>query len=803
MKIKNNLSIILSSMLLSIISACGSGSTNNTPENNSNSTNVIHVDTNQQKDTPLSLKIKSLKENGFSTNNCFVLQPISQGKNYKVDLTTNQWYSTLQLSYTIKNNCDTAQNGDIVALLKGFKINNTNNTITPSYTNQTGNPWYSNIYTTQLDQNNDYSITMLAPSCTGNYCDWTKIPANSTKTFSLTYSINGPISNYSIDSLSLDNNPIPPIVESGKINLNLDTSNIQDICNQNHCNFIINYSSNGFESSINYDNKTNKYMIEGLNVGKYKFSITNLESNISVELNPSIVDVSPNNTSNETILFKKTQPSTISLTIKLKDIDDKDITTSLKPILQLIDDTNSKYNNNCIINIGNSCTFNNINPGDNYHINLQGVANASAGNYYTYNIESFVLNNSTTKEISYNKLTNNLQSVTFNVNGLESNADKPNVIFTENDDINNFIYTKNQLNSGTYTFVIGHNIAINPTDTPNNYTFESVTPNLIYVNDNQQQVVVTYSKNSPTPPTPPKVHKVYSIFWCGFSGNFCGQSNNTKDDVYNSATNVILAFGNSNPDGSISIDTDNMPTTLIQKWHNDKKNVLISIGGQNGNWQNIFNNFDNFTNSIITIIKDNNLDGVDLDIEAYNTDPEQIATDINTLRAKLNNSFLNQHKLIIISPEDVTVSKENIKPTAGQAWNYMMPTINNAIDSIDYIQPQFYNNNGESSSDNGTHLYIEKMYKIWVENNDYVTNYHYKGIPQEKLIIGLLSSTNASLQGNIYYIKPSEIEIAFNNLTNQGYNIGGFMIWDSHWDTTNQDGAYAVSTEITKLLFKE
>ena len=43
-----------------------------------------------------------------------------------------------------------------------------------------------------------------------------------------------------------------------------------------------------------------------------------------------------------------------------------------------------------------------------------------------------------------------------------------------------------------------------------------------------------------------------SMFYCGFGNDFCGQSSN--DDVNKVATNVILAFVNTNTDGTVTLD---------------------------------------------------------------------------------------------------------------------------------------------------------------------------------------------------------------------------------------------------------
>jgi hypothetical protein len=69
-------------------------------------------------------------------------------------------------------------------------------------------------------------------------------------------------------------------------------------------------------------------------------------------------------------------------------------------------------------------------------------------------------------------------------------------------------------------------------------------------------------KPKPKPPTPtPSNTKVtpaagashvLSMFYCGFSGDYCGQSN--TDDVNPKSSIVILAFINTQSDGSVIMD---------------------------------------------------------------------------------------------------------------------------------------------------------------------------------------------------------------------------------------------------------
>lgn len=70
---------------------------------------------------------------------------------------------------------------------------------------------------------------------------------------------------------------------------------------------------------------------------------------------------------------------------------------------------------------------------------------------------------------------------------------------------------------------------------------------------------------------------IVSIFYCGFSGSFCGQS--TTDDVNPKAKFVVLAFANTQTDGKVITDDDHFPTALVTNWKKNGKKVFISVGG--------------------------------------------------------------------------------------------------------------------------------------------------------------------------------------------------------------------------------
>ncbi len=180
-----------------------------------------------------------------------------------------------------------------------------------------------------------------------------------------------------------------------------------------------------------------------------------------------------------------------------------------------------------------------------------------------------------------------------------------------------------------------------------------------------------------------------SIFYCGFGGDYCGQSN--TDDVNPAATIVILAFANTQADGSVKVDEANFPQAPFNSWKASGKKVLISVGGQNGNWNYVFassSSIDKFVSSLSSVVQRLNLDGVDLDIESFDASPKTVANTIIKLKTALGS------RLLVVSPQCgcvyQCVSVPNVD-TGGNYYNYFVPIIRLADAYIDYYQPQAYN----------------------------------------------------------------------------------------------------------------
>jgi chitinase len=153
------------------------------------------------------------------------------------------------------------------------------------------------------------------------------------------------------------------------------------------------------------------------------------------------------------------------------------------------------------------------------------------------------------------------------------------------------------------------------------------------------------------------------------------------------------------------------------------------------------------------------------------------------------------NKLIIVSPEDVAVYQGSTVPNpdvGGNAFNYFVPIINLADSSIDYYQPQAYNNwyDGEIG---GSLIYLQDVYENWRNLQGAgqwdVPLANFTGVDGNKLLVGLMASQSAGGAG--YYATPDTISQFKDWLAAKGYPLKGFMLWDSHWDAVN---SYAIST---------
>lgn len=293
--------------------------------------------------------------------------------------------------------------------------------------------------------------------------------------------------------------------------------------------------------------------------------------------------------------------------------------------------------------------------------------------------------------------------------------------------------------------------------------------------------------------------KVLGEYWCGFSGSYCGQS--TGNDVNAAATHVIMAFANTNQNGSIAVDSD-FPTALVQSWQNAGKVVTLSVGGENVSWTTVFANTNTFALSVQQAVAQYGLNGVDLDIENGTATPQQVADAINLLR-----QYLGESAVVTIAPQNVGVA-QNVpsvpSATASNgvgAWNFFVPVLQNSLNSLSLVYQQDYNN-GCGSMSSVSSQYFECSYVSWANlaNGSAVTGGNqiagFVGVPVSKLIVGTIASSSAG--GASYYGGMTPIQSFYTAMpTSYGITPRGFMFWDSYWDSLNN---YTISNGISTML---
>ncbi|KRX04108.1 Glycoside hydrolase, superfamily [Pseudocohnilembus persalinus] len=284
-------------------------------------------------------------------------------------------------------------------------------------------------------------------------------------------------------------------------------------------------------------------------------------------------------------------------------------------------------------------------------------------------------------------------------------------------------------------------------------------------------------------------NKVLSIYWCGFSSGFCGQS--STDDVYFQATHVIMAYGKISSSGSLSTGTFNSNISgLISQWKSEGKKVLLSFGGPDTDISQAFTSASTLASQINTILNNNNLDGVDFEIKTYNQTPQQIINALSTYRNVLGSS-----KEIILTTEAIGVVPSNFIPIPGNNQvaenNFMVPVIRGST-NYNYVQVLTYGK-VYLTAPAGTSEYIEVVYKSWLNDNPNYQIPNFNGIPESKLIIGVLSSFSTDPANSAFYVTPFSLRTAFSNLFDDNYNPKGINIWNSNNDAA-LDNSIAISS---------
>lgn len=281
---------------------------------------------------------------------------------------------------------------------------------------------------------------------------------------------------------------------------------------------------------------------------------------------------------------------------------------------------------------------------------------------------------------------------------------------------------------------------------------------------------------------------ILSVAYCGFGGNYCGESIN--DDVYSRATHVLLAYAVVAPNGAVTVDAEHFPKNEVSNWRNTGKKIWLSVGGPNNQWANAFSSESNrqtFLSTLTNAVRTYNIDGVDLDLEDFFiTTPRKLATTINDLRSMLNNLG---RKYISVSVDCIDVYQGSPVPSpdeTGKEFNFMVPVIQLADNSIDFYNVKAYSN-WYDGYDRTSVAYLQDVYLNWRNYQGFCKGClpipNFRGVSAYKLIMGVLASPDARAASE--YKTPSTVRDFKTWLYSKGYDMYGFQVWNSYWDRAN------------------
>lgn len=271
---------------------------------------------------------------------------------------------------------------------------------------------------------------------------------------------------------------------------------------------------------------------------------------------------------------------------------------------------------------------------------------------------------------------------------------------------------------------------------------------------------------------------------------------------YCKLTHLNLAFANPDAEGNLSIEGN--INTIINDAKAANPSIIIAISLAGGylndtqiiNWSNLIDKPENrpdFIEKIVSFVKNNNLDGVDVDLEW-----DYVTKGYSGFVLELKNA-LNKHKKIMTAALPNNTRFENIT--------------NQALNAFDFINIMSYDSRGPwRPKDPGQHSSIENAkigINFWKK---------YQGVSKHKLTLGLpfygynftydeitsasygdivLAGTEFADKdelGKIYYNGRPTIQAKAELASKE---IGGIMIWELGQDSFDE---YSLLDAIHKKL---
>ncbi len=273
---------------------------------------------------------------------------------------------------------------------------------------------------------------------------------------------------------------------------------------------------------------------------------------------------------------------------------------------------------------------------------------------------------------------------------------------------------------------------------------------------------------------------------------------------FDQVTYVNLAFGNLNASGNLVVGNGDPITSIVQKIKSTNAKVMLSIagGGDTGDsWVKYLSNAyrKETISKMVTFVMNNNLDGIDVDIEGSLI--TSLGTDYNLFVQELKEQLHAKGKAI----------------TAALTPTYLDPTITNkTLQSFDFINIMAYDATGpwrpNEPGQHSSYDLAERALGFWKDQ---------KGISREKLVLGvpfygrdfnpadLKSWTyNSIVEMNPEYAYSDQTDLIYYNgiptiveKTKQALeNANGIMIWELGQDSFDD---LSLLSAINQVLISE
>lgn len=432
-------------------------------------------------------------------NSCLALVPQANGKNYAITINSAPWWSTANISFSIKNTCSTAIAFTNLPVTVSSVLLNGSTPTNLDEISQSGPMWMT---VGKSISGNNLLASISTPTCEGAYCSWAMYPAGGITTFSMGSSLSGPINSLTVGNVTLDGSPVPPVPTTGTLNITATAAtNLQALCKTTTCAIKVNVTDpNGalLATPIILDPaKESSSTVSYKNALPGNYTMVADSATLPAGVTPSYtptaaIAVNANAQSNGQTNFTYTEPAQLgSLQLNLTNVSDTNNFSTIKQINGTATDVaNPSQVYTFTVDLGKSYTLTGLAAKHKYNIYLQGIGNAQKNSYYApigLNDQLVTANTTTPVKLTYTAVAaTKLQTTKFVVTG--DTVASQSVQFADG----KYKYATDNtiVNNSSYSFIKDSTTVINTT-APNGY---SVKLNPVAVTSGTSSVNFTYSK---------------------------------------------------------------------------------------------------------------------------------------------------------------------------------------------------------------------------------------------------------------------------------------------------------------------